>query len=61
MLPRDFIPIGFTFDQPMSIGASPLRARRALIEAAWAYRHPAKVSAHIQQRIDHLPKPLRNC
>jgi transposase len=32
------------------------RARRALIEAAWAYRHPAKVSAHIQQRIDQLPK-----
>jgi transposase len=26
------------------------RARRALIEAAWAYRHPAKVSAHIQSR-----------
>ncbi|MBM3508430.1 MAG: IS110 family transposase [Alphaproteobacteria bacterium] len=36
------------------------RARRALIEAAWAYRHPAKVSAHIQTRIDHLPKPLQD-
>ena len=36
------------------------RARRALIEAAWAYRHPAKVSAHIQSRIDHLPKPLQD-
>jgi transposase len=36
------------------------RARRALIEAAWAYRHPAKVSLHIQQRIDHLPKPLQD-
>jgi transposase len=36
------------------------RARRALIEAAWAYRHPAKVSAHIQQRIDHLPTPLQD-
>jgi len=35
------------------------RARRALIEAAWAYRHPAKVSLHIQQRIDQLPKPLQ--
>jgi hypothetical protein len=31
-----------------------------LIEAAWAYRHPAKVSLHIQQRIDHLPKPLQD-
>jgi len=36
------------------------RARRALIEAAWAYRHPAKVSAHIQLRIDRLPKPLQD-
>jgi transposase len=35
------------------------RARRALIEAAWAYRHPAKVSLHIQQRVDRLPKPLQ--
>lgn len=29
------------------------RARRALIEAAWAYRHNAKISAHIQKRIDY--------
>jgi transposase len=36
------------------------RARRALIEAAWAYRHPAKVSAHIQTRIDQLPKAPRH-
>lgn len=36
------------------------RARRALIEAAWAYRHPAKVSAHIQSRIDQLPKPVQD-
>jgi len=36
------------------------RARRALIEAAWAYRHPAKVSLHIQQRLDRLPKPLQD-
>ena len=35
------------------------RARRALIEAAWAYRFPAKVSAHIQTRLDQLPKPLQ--
>jgi transposase len=25
-------------------------ARRALVEAAWAYRYPAKVSAHLQRR-----------
>ena len=36
------------------------RARRALIEAAWAYRHPAKVSQHLQTRIDALPKPIQD-
>ena len=36
------------------------RARRALVEGAWAYRHPAKVSAHIQRRIDTLPKPIQD-
>ena len=36
------------------------RARRALIEGAWAYRHPAKVSQHIQTRIDGLPKPMQD-
>lgn len=35
-------------------------ARRALVESAWAYRHPAKVSAHLQRRIEHLPKPLQD-
>jgi len=36
------------------------RARRALIEGAWAYRHPAKVSEHIQRRIDGLPTPIQD-
>ena len=36
------------------------RARRALIEGAWAYRHPAKVSQHMQTRIDALPKPIQD-
>ena len=36
------------------------RARRALIEGAWAYRHPAKVPEHIQRRIDGLPKPIQD-
>jgi len=35
-------------------------ARRALIEGAWAYRFPAKVSAHIQKRIETLPKPIQD-
>ena len=36
------------------------RARRVLIEGAWAYRYPAKVSAHIQARIEGLPKAVQN-
>ena len=30
-------------------------ARRALVEGAWAYRYPAKVSRHLQLRIETLP------
>lgn len=36
------------------------RVRRALLEGAWANRHPAKVSQHIQTRIDALPKPIQD-
>src|SRR3972149_5314399 len=35
------------------------RARRALIEGAWAYPHPAKVSEHIQRRLGALPQPIQ--
>ena len=35
-------------------------ARRALVEGAWAYRFPAKVSPHIQKRLEKLPKPIRD-
>jgi len=35
------------------------RARRALVEAAWAYRHPAKVSVQIQQRLEALPPAIQ--
>jgi transposase len=34
-------------------------ARRALIESAWAYRYPAKVSPSIQLRLEGLPKPIQ--
>jgi transposase len=27
-------------------------ARRALVEGAWAYRYPAKVSRHLQLRLE---------
>jgi len=36
------------------------RARRVLIEGAWAYRYPAKISPHIQRRIGRLPKVARD-
>src|SRR5213593_616172 len=36
------------------------RARRALIEAAWAYRYNPKISAQIQKRIESLPKPIQD-
>ena len=35
------------------------RARRALVEAAWAYRHNPKVSEAIQKRLESLPKVVQ--
>ncbi|MGH7486219.1 MAG: IS110 family transposase [bacterium] len=35
-------------------------ARRALVEGSWAYRFPAKVSPHIQKRLENLPKPIQD-
>jgi hypothetical protein len=35
-------------------------ARRALIEGAWAYRYPAKVSRHLQLRLEGLPKTIQD-
>jgi transposase len=36
------------------------RARRVLVEAAWSYRHPARVSEMLRARIEGLPKPVRD-
>jgi transposase len=35
-------------------------ARRALVEGAWAYRYPAKVSRHLQLRLETQPKPIQD-
>ncbi|APO69694.1 IS110 family insertion sequence transposase protein [Rhizobium gallicum] len=35
------------------------RARRVLIEGAWTYRFPARVSPTIQARLDDLPRNVR--
>jgi transposase len=34
-------------------------ARRALIEGAWAYRYPAKVSRHLQVRLEQRPNAVQ--
>jgi transposase len=34
-------------------------ARRALVEGAWAYRYPAKVSRPLQLRLEQLPKAIQ--
>jgi transposase len=35
------------------------RARRALIEGAWTYRYPARVSEALRTRLEGLPKAVR--
>src|ERR671923_1082966 len=35
-------------------------ARRALVEGAWAYRYPAKVSRHRQLRLEKVPKIIQD-
>ena len=39
--------------------AGNIRARRVLIEGAWTYRFPARVSRDIQARLDGLPREVR--
>jgi transposase len=34
--------------------------RRALVEGAWAYRYPAKVSRHLQLRLETQPKAIQD-
>jgi transposase len=34
-------------------------ARRAFVEGAWAYRDPAKVSRHLQLRLEKLPTAIQ--
>ena len=35
-------------------------ARRVLVEGAWAYRYPAKVSRHLQLRLEKRPKVIQD-
>lgn len=34
-------------------------ARRTLVEAAWAYRHPARIGRRLLNRSEHLPAAIR--
>jgi transposase len=34
-------------------------ARRVLVEGAWAYRYPAKVSRHLQLRLEKVPQVIQ--
>ena len=36
------------------------RARRVLVEAAWTYRYPARISETLRARLDGLPKVVRD-
>ena len=40
--------------------AGPTQARHALVEGAWAYRYPAKVSRHRQLRLAKQPKAIQD-
>jgi len=31
-----------------------------LVEGAWAYRYPAKVSRHLQLRLEHQPQSIQD-
>jgi tripartite-type tricarboxylate transporter receptor subunit TctC len=61
MLPRDFIPIGFTFDQPMSVGVSPTLGVNTLPELiALAKTKPGEITYSVAGvgRMTHLTGEL---
>jgi transposase len=40
--------------------AGTTHARRVLVEGAWAYRYPAKVSRHLQLRLEKQPQVIQD-
>jgi transposase len=46
--------------QGASTKAGHSHARRVLVEGAWAYRYPAKVSRHLQRRLAQHPKAIQD-
>jgi transposase len=47
------------FGVPVSHWPATNVARRVLIEGAWSYRYPARVSQALQTRLEGLPKTVR--
>jgi transposase len=58
------IPSEYASGEPRRQGsltkAGNAHARRALVEGAWAYRSPAKVSRHLQLRLETPPKVIQD-
>jgi transposase len=58
------IPSAYSSGERRQQGATPkagnTHARRALVEAAWAYRYPAKVSRHVHLRLETHPKMIQD-
>jgi transposase len=58
------IPSEYSSGEPRRQGAMTkagnTHARRVLVEGAWAYRDPAKISRHLHLRLAHQPKVIQD-
>ena len=59
LAPRDKAAALERAKQPETLAGN-RRARRVLIEAAWTYRFPARVSETLRTRLGGLPKAVRD-
>ena len=59
LIPSDYSS-GARRQQGSMTKAGNTHARRALVEGAWAYRDPAKVSRHLQLRLETQPKMIQD-
>jgi transposase len=59
LIPSEYSP-GERRRQGAITKAGNTHARRALVEGAWAYRYPAKVSRHLQLRLEKQPKAIQD-
>jgi transposase len=59
LIPSEYSP-GERRRQGSITKAGNTHARRALVEGAWAYRYPAKISRHLQLRLEKQPKAIQD-